>query len=255
MFRFIGPQNVTARAGYDNQPSFLPGGAGILYTSIRAGQADTYRYDIASRTKTQLTRTAESEYSPTTMPGGTTFSAVRVEADSTQRLWVFGFSGGSPRVILEDVQPVGYHAWANEYTVALFVLGSPPTLQFADLRTGHSQVVAHDIGRSIHKVPDRQAVSFLQRDSTSQGWISLIDLETFEISHLIQPVGDNEFYAWAPDGTILMGNGSKIFAWKDGAGAWAQVADFGDRGISNITRIAVSPDGRRAAIVAADASR
>src|SRR4051812_38049645 len=44
------PVNITARAGYDNQPSFTPDGRSILFTSIRAGgQSDIYRYDLASK--------------------------------------------------------------------------------------------------------------------------------------------------------------------------------------------------------------
>ena len=90
------PVNVTARPGYDNQPFFLPNGRAFLYTSIREdSQADIYRYDIAARTSIRLTSTRESEYSPTPLPDGSGFSAVRVEADSTQRLHPFQFQGES----------------------------------------------------------------------------------------------------------------------------------------------------------------
>ena len=42
------PVNVTRRAGYDNQPSFTPDGASLLYTSIGdAGQADTWTIRVA----------------------------------------------------------------------------------------------------------------------------------------------------------------------------------------------------------------
>src|SRR5258705_12810310 len=60
------PVNITNNPGYDNQPSFTPDGAGILFTSIRGGgtQTDIYRYDVASRATAQVTRTPESESSP-----------------------------------------------------------------------------------------------------------------------------------------------------------------------------------------------
>jgi hypothetical protein len=35
------PLKISEWAGYNNQPSFLPDGRGILYTSIRDNQADT----------------------------------------------------------------------------------------------------------------------------------------------------------------------------------------------------------------------
>ena len=55
--------------------------------------------------------------------------------------------------MLENVKPVGYHAWADDHTLALFVLGQPATLQLADTRTGTARTIASDIGRSIQRIP------------------------------------------------------------------------------------------------------
>ena len=155
-------RNLTARPGYDNQPCFSPNGRVLYYTSIRDdGQADTYRLDLRSVRATRFTETPESEYSPAVMPGGRELAVVRVERDSTQRLWAFPLrdggrgenSGNQPRLLLERVKPVGYQAWADDHTVLLYVLGSPATLQLADTRTGQARVLASDIGRSLHQVP------------------------------------------------------------------------------------------------------
>src|SRR3954470_8467432 len=60
------PVNITNRPGYDNQPSFTPDGAAILYTSTRDdGQSDIYRYDRTAKTISRVTTTPESEYSAT----------------------------------------------------------------------------------------------------------------------------------------------------------------------------------------------
>jgi len=145
------PVNVTARPGYDNQPCFLPDGRAFLYTSIREdSQADIYRYDIAGKTSTRLTTTPESEYSPTPLPNGTGFSVIRVEADSTQRLWAFDADGSQPRLVLDSIKPVGYHAWGDDHTLVLFVLGAPPTLQIADARSAaaRGEVIATIARRS-----------------------------------------------------------------------------------------------------------
>lgn len=40
------PVKISTWAGYNNQPSFLPDGRSLLYTSIRDKQADIYRYDL-----------------------------------------------------------------------------------------------------------------------------------------------------------------------------------------------------------------
>lgn len=251
--RFGVPVNVTRRPGYDNQPSFTPDGAAFLYTSIRAdGQADTYRYDLAARRISRITRTPESEYSPTVMPGGMTFSAVRVEMDSTQRLWRFRLDGTDPTIVLQAVKPVGYHAWADDHTVALFVLGNPSTLQIANLGSGDVQVVAHNIGRSLHPVPGRHAVSFLHR-ADDETWIKVFDLDTQRTESLVVPLERNEFYAWTPDGALVMGAGSRLYRWREGDADWTQVADLSGSGVTGISRIAVSPDGSRWAVVAEDA--
>src|SRR5882672_6610513 len=119
------PLKITSAVGYNNQPSFLPDGESILYTSIREKQADIYRYDLRAAATTQVTNTPESEYSPTLMPDKKSISVVRVEGDGTQRLWQFPLAGGGPSLILENIKPVGYHLWVDDNTLALFVLGKP----------------------------------------------------------------------------------------------------------------------------------
>lgn len=248
------PVNLTGRKGYDNQPGFAPDGRTILYTSIREdGQADIYRFDLARHTSVRLTRTPESEYSPTMTPDGRSFSVIRVEADSTQRLWRFDLDGGAPRLILPAVEPVGYHAWADEPAVALFILGSPPTLQIADTRSGRAEVVAEDIGRSLHKIPGRRAISFVHRVSPEERWIKELDLETRRIRPLIRLPGRGEDYAWTPDGTLLMAEGAKLYRWDPRRDeAWREVADLSGAGLQEITRLAVSPQGDRLALVAVE---
>jgi len=249
------PTRITDRPGYDNQPYFARGGGYLLFTSIdEAGQADIYRYVLDEGSRLRITRTApESEYSATIMPGGGRFSAIRVEADSTQRLWSFTLTGSDPRVLFTDIAPVGYHAWINANTVVLFVLGSPATLHVADRETLTSEVVTEGIGRSLHKVPDREAASFLQWEGSGRdriGIIKILDLATREIEVAGEALPGNEFYAWTPGGMILSGEGTKIYRLVPGDEAgWQEVADLGTAGIRGITRLAVSPEGDRLAVV------
>jgi len=248
------PLNVTARPGYDNQPYFLPDGRAFLYTSIRAdSQADIYRYDLGPATSVRLTTTRESEYSPTPLPDGTGFSVVRVEADSTQRLWAFDWDGTRPRLVLDSIKPVGYHAWGDDHTVALVFLGSPPTLQIADTRTpgGRGEIVARDIGRSLQRVPGSAAIAFLQRDSVAGTWIKQVDLRTRAVTPLVRAQDGSDFFTWTPGGIVLMARGTTLYQWNPRRGAaWEAVADFAASGLTNVTRLAVSPSGDRLAIVA-----
>ena len=254
------PVNVTNRPGYDNQPAFLPDGRSILYTSVRDSQAEIYRYDIERRSSTAVTNTRESEYSPTPLPNSVGFSVIRVEADSTQRLWAFDLDGTHARLVLDSIKPVGYHAWGDNRTLVLFVLGSPPTLQIADAATpaARGDVLARDIGRSLQRIPNRPSVSFLQRDSVAGPSLQEVDVRTRRVTQLIKtPIGA-EFFAWTPEGIALTASGSKLYSWEPrggagGGGAWQEVADFSAAGLTNLTRLAVSPKGDRVAIVAVPA--
>ena len=253
------PVNVTARPGYDNQPFFLPDGRAFLYTSIRAdSQADIYRYDIGARTSTRLTATRESEYSPTPLPDGRGFSVVRVEADSTQRLWAFDFDGSRPRLVLDSIKPVGYHAWADDHTLVLYVLGSPSTMQIADAAApqGRGEVVAKDIGRSLQRIPGRASVSFLQRDSMAGPSLDEIDTRTRRVTTLVKSPQGAEFFVWTPNGIVVTASGTKLYQWDPRHGAaWEEVADLSTAGLTNVTRLAVSPTGDRLAIVAVPVAR
>lgn len=242
------PRNVTRRPGYDNQPFFLADGRSFLYTSIRAdGQADIYRYDPAADSGVRVTTTSESEYSPTPLDGGG-FAVVRVERDSTQRLWRFD-AAGTAALLLERVKPVGYFAFGDDHTLGLFVLGPPATFQIADTRSGAADTVSRDIGRTIQKIPGRRAVSFVRRLSETEWWITAYDLDSRALTTIVRTLEGVDLYTWTPGGTLLAGRGSKLYQWSGGAD-WTEIADLAPAGLTSITRLAVSPRGDRLAIVA-----
>lgn len=250
--------NLTARDVYDNQPSWSPDGQSLYYTStLYGGQADIFRRERADGgPEWRVTSTApESEYSATMMPGGGAISVIRVEADSTQRLWRIPLDGGAASVILERVKPVGYHAWADSVTLALFVLGNPVTLQVADTRTGRADTVTTNIGRSLHRMPDSRRISFVHKASRDEWWLSALDPQTRATERLVRMPPGVEDYAWTPDGTAVAGVGSTLVMWRPGRAAWEQFADLAASGLTQITRLAVAPTGDAIAIVALPVAR
>jgi hypothetical protein len=241
------PRTVTDREGYDNQPHFTPDGRYILYTSIRSGQADTYRVHVSSGLTERVTRTPESEYSPTPIPATDRFSVVRVEADSTQRLWSFARDGSDARLVLPDAAPVGYHAWIDTERVALFILGDPPALHIAEPGPGTSRAVIAGIGRSLQPVPQRRAVSFTRR-AGDDWWIEELDVVTGETRFLAPLLGPDDYHVWTPGGALLTAHGVSIYQWLEGDG-WVEVVDLGLHGAGPVSRLAVSPDGSLLAVV------
>jgi hypothetical protein len=245
--------NITKRAGYDNQPSFTPDSRAILYTSTRDdGQSDIYRYDIPSAATTRVTTTPESEYSATMTPGAKRFSVIRVEKDSTQRLWSFALDGSDPRIVIESLKPVGYHAWLDANTLVMFVLGNrttPNALVLGDLRSGKMDTLARSIGRSLSRLPDGSGFSFVQTvdSTTTLRAMDLARLRTWDIAPL--PRGTQDI-VWLSDGTLVAGSGPKLLAWRRGATSWSEFADLAGEGITDVTRLAVSADGKWLAAVA-----
>lgn len=248
------PVNVTTRPGYDNQPAFLPDGLGFLYTRIGAdGQADIWRYDFATHSARAVTATRESEYSPTFMPKSGGISVVQVELDSTQRLWRLDPDGGHPALVFEKIKPVGYHAWAGDSVLALYVLGSPNALVLARLGSEKFDTVARNIGRALQPIPGRHAVSFVQIVDSTKSWLMELNADSAAVRRLILLPRGAEFHVWTSSAVVLASDGTALYQWDSrGAASWQRVADLGALGLKGVTRLALSPAGNRLAIVARD---
>jgi hypothetical protein len=143
-------------------------------------------------------------------------------------------------------------------TVALYVLGSPATLQIAHVKSGTAEIVADGIGRSLHRIPGTASVSFVQREASGEFWVKQIDIASKKIDPLIKAVdgsADRDM-AWMPDGqTILMSAGTRIFSWTRGSANWTEVFDVAPHGLGAVSRLAVSSKGDAVAIVVAEPKR
>lgn len=253
------PTRLTDRDGYDNQPSFSASGDRIFYTSIRGEQSDIWQIELGAPSgpgePKPLFETPESEYSPTPIPGDDAISVIRVEADGRQRLWRFPLDGSEPELILPDVMPVGYHAWsADGRELVLFVLDEPHRLVRVSLdRPDEPRTVSADIGRSLHRIPGRDAFSFI--DKSVDGWrVASLTQKGDRVGTLAPALKTREDVAFLPDGSALGGDGSRLLiSTGDADSPWREVADFGRHGLFGITRLAVNADGSRLALVAARA--
>ena len=250
-----GLEQATDRDGYDNQPSFLLDGSAILFTAaLERRQTDIMRLEVTAgagsgaEPAVPLTHSEASEFSALHIPGQEAFSAIH-ELRGKQYLWRYDLSGEPLGPIFATAEPVGYHAWANGRVVAMFILGDPATLQVGDALSGEIRIVAENPGRSIHRIPGTEEISFVRRVLDEEWWIERLDPATGTTARITRTPPGREDYAWTPEGEILMGDGARLFSWSEGS-EWTGIADFSNLGVEGITRLAVSPDGARIAIVA-----
>ena len=241
--------------GYNNQPQFFS--PFDLYLTVQTPddttQTEIYNLNPALRTTTRVTATATAEYSPTPMPGGKYFSAVRVEEDGSQRLWAFPLDrSDNGRPVFPNITGVGYHCWLNDTLTALFIVGENNNSHYLALAgTGRQQLqrIAFNVGRCLQKLQDGRLV-FVQK-ATEQTWfIKTFDLKKKTADILIKTLPGSEDFVVLPDGALLAGQGAKLYQFNPRRQTdWKEVADLSRYGVKNITRMAVSSDGKLAIVV------
>jgi hypothetical protein len=258
---FGDPHNMTDRKGYDNQPSFTSKGDAVLYTSVDdKGKTDTWRFAVPNGKPERLTNIPMSVYSPTQAPDGKSFTVIRVEPDSAQRLWRVPFdTPDKATLMLEPIKgKIGYHIWTGDHSLVVYVLGSgrgptatPSTLQIiADDRNPKGEVVAQNVGRALASIPGRNAISFQQLVKDSLPWIVDLDLTSKKTRELVQAPKGADYHVWTPSGQLLTAAGAGVFRYTEDG--WVPVANFEKFGVKNISRLAVSPKGNWLAFVAED---
>lgn len=249
-------RNVTRRAGYDNQPQFTPDGNSLLYTRIGDdGRSDAWRVSVNGQSRSQLTRTVRrQEYSPTPMPDGRGFSAIVVEADSTQRLWAYDWNGVPQRVIVPALKPIGYHVWIGGGNIGAFVLSQPTprdanALVLMSPQTERVDTIARGIGRAFARVPGRDAFTFVHfhGDTAVMGEV---DVRTRGVRRVVVLPRGAEYHVWLPDGSALVSGNGVLYRWYEGR--LETFVDLRAHGIQDVSRLALSADGRSLAIVGAD---
>lgn len=267
-FTFGTPEKITTRTEYNSQPSFDAKGRYLYYSSAISGQTDIFKYDVNSGWEKRLTFTSDAEYSPIVIPNSNYFSVIHLglpggKRPGAQPLQKFHVEVGDPIHVFENGEKVGYHAWANEDIVYMFILGNPARLFKANIKTGETTTIFESVGRSIHKIPGKNEISFSHNMGNGEHTIKRIDVNTDKITDIVKMystmgkdrdgndiIVTTQDYAWANDGTILMGTDSKLYAFNpDRDSSWREIADFSESGISGISRIAINPQTNFIAIV------
>ena len=264
---FSNPENITHRKGYDNQPAFSPDGKYLLYSSQpdSIGQIDIYKYEFATKKITQFTKTPTSEFSPTFMPDprlnnevgqGKNISIVMVEndKDSVQRLWQFPLSplqGGDTKCggcacIMKNVDSIGYHCWINKDSVAVFILTKPSfTLQLVNIHSQKATIVADSIGRCM-----RMRGKALWFTVKSGHFNSVYEYSPGSNSAFLKGIIESEDYCFhAKDQIWSFSDNAIVLGYMNSKAGASEVIDLEKYGITKPSRIAISPDGKKMAVV------
>ena len=242
-------KNISNNEGYDNQPSFLDDNT-ILYAGTRNGQTDIVKYFINYDAKIFVNHTEGSEYSPLKIPGQNAVSSIRLEKDGAQKLYKYSLRNGDSEVLIEDIV-IGYHVWFDEKTLVSSVLDEESLSLYAShLEDGKHNKLQKNIGRSLHKIPGTDLVSYISKEDDNLWEIKSVDPVSGVTKSIMGTLPQAEDMCWLPNGTILMGKDDALYIFRPGKDVdWAEVASLKKYGISNITRVAVSPDGKKLAVV------
>jgi hypothetical protein len=243
-------KNISNSQDYDNQPSFLKDDK-IVYASARNGQTDIVQYFNNYASKVWLNYTDGSEYSPLKIPNKNAVSAVRLDIDGKQRLYSYSLSNGASTELIQNLV-VAYYTWYDKNNIVSAVIeGDDLNLYVTEIKQGKSRKYDTKVGRSFHKIPNSNLVSFISKKNKKQWQIKSLDPITGEIKVIANTMDGVEDICWLNGRTMLAGKGSRLYKLtlkRDNN--WKKITDLSSQGITKITRLATNALGSKILIAA-----
>jgi hypothetical protein len=245
------PVNITKHKGYDSQPFFYKND--IYYSSAGdSAQTDIKKYNYKTKVTSVLTNTKENEFSPTITPDKEFISCILQRKNGKQDLVKYPIQGGGAITIVDNLK-VGYHTWSGDNILLLFVLEDTNTnaLHYYNTLTKEDRKITTNIGRSLHRIPGKNAISFVQK--TAKEWlIKEYDLSSKKTSIIIPTLPDNEDITWTKSGIIISSDGKDIYFSKPGNRNWQKAKISGEISLKNITRLGLNKQNTKLAVVVAE---
>ena len=238
---------LTDRPEYDNQPNFINEYQLVFSAADQKGNHDIIVYNFNSKKFTNLTKTPDvNEFSPGLTDCGLYVSAVVMEQDKKQRLWLYPINFGEPELLYNDIEPVGYYDWYDN-KAAMFVLGSPNKLVYARGKNDLLEIDSN-IARSVKNRPKTGQITYL----SNQEKIKIDDLEALQLKSfdLVTSTAENLGYGlegsqdfiWLNKNYLLMARGNSIYRRKTSEKTWELVVTIPIQTHQNISRMAYSAD-------------
>ncbi len=235
-YNFSNGKNISNNEGYDNQPSFINDN-NILFASTRNGQTDIVSYKDNYETKTWVNFTEGGEYTPLKIPNKNAVSSVRLDPDGKQRLYAYSLSTGTSEELIEDLV-VAYYTWYDENLIVSAVIEDEGlNLYVSNLTDKSNYRYQKNVGRSFHKIPNSQLVSYISKE-TDEWTIKSLDPVSGATKVIASTLEGVEDMCWLINGDILMGKDDKLYKLNPKTDtSWKEIASFKDKGITKITRI------------------
>nr|WP_321228376.1 nuclear transport factor 2 family protein [uncultured Psychroserpens sp.] len=238
-------KNLSNNEGYDNQPAFL-NDRYIVFASTRNEQTDIAKYDMRYDSKSWLNFSEGGEYTPLKIPNKNEISAVRLDKDGKQRLYSYNMSNGSSTELVADLV-VAYYTWFNENTIVSAVIeGDDLNLYVTNLQDGSNHKYASKVGRSFHRIPNSNLVSFISKENENQWQIKSLNPKTGVTKVIANTMTGVEDICWLDGKTIFSGKDNllyKLTLKRDND--WKQVANLSSEGIIKITRLATNAESNK----------
>jgi hypothetical protein len=242
---------LTDRKNYDNQPNFINDKQLAFSAADDKGNNDIIIYNFENSKFTNLTKTTDSkEYSPSITDCGLYVSAVTVEPDGKQRLWLYPTNFGEPELLYDDIEPVGYYDW-HDNKAAMYVLGQPNKLIYPYSKN-EILTIGQNVGRSIRKRPKSTIITYIDMSSPGPEGGFLIkgfDLEKKQYIDFGQSLKDSEDFIWLDKNHLLMAGGNAIYLKKHSSSYWIQIGSINVPGYGKISRMAYSPELNKLVVV------
>ena len=246
------PVNASNDPGYDNQPSFISN-TQLLFAASNGAQTDIGLIDLETASKAYIhPSTPGGEYSPQQIPGSKDIAAVRLDPDGKQRLYRYLAPDYAVNQEWIPELQVAYYAFHSDSVILATVLaGNSLDLVLANNKSGKVDTLLTKAGRSIHRVPDSEAMSYTALNEQGNYDIYQLDVNSGESFFVAQlPIGIQD-HIWLSDSLMLIGSGSSLFLYDlYGDGSWKPAMDLSEHGIKEITRLTVSPDRSKLAFAA-----
>ncbi|WP_211295559.1 nuclear transport factor 2 family protein [Polaribacter porphyrae] len=251
-YHLVNGRNISNNKGYDSQPYFFDNSR-VIFASSRNGNTDIALYDLKQENPEiyYISNTKNGgEYSPQRIPKSSDVSAVRLDDDGLQRFYKYNFKTKKSKELLPDVK-VAYPAWFNEnILVASVIVNDSLHLIVSDLKKETNTTVAKMVGRSVHKIPNTNLISFVSKENSKYWVLKSLNPKTKEIK-TITSLGKTEDVTWLPNGTLLIPSRATIYQFNPKKDKRPRLFfSFDDENINNISRITVNSDGTKIAIVA-----